>query len=237
MAKTTLDDLLIHDLNGEEETLPQIQNKRKEYPRSAGPGTPGPQETVLLYKNIGNIFKSVTKLNLGQRNPDFIHGDSFQVYYSHPNYRDNPYISSYPPIIKKIKDILWACSMTNQQPSEEDSPERNARFNNYSTPNRIEVIKLYKDVTVTVPKKRKSAIFLLEGDVWVLSSKNASAEQMLYISDIRHGEQGLWLKALRERDMFPRRLLGENIGILTGNVLRSTIVPEKDSSIVVIDYA
>lgn len=102
---------------------------------------------------------------------------------------------------------------------------------------RIEVIKLYKDVTVTVPKKRKSAIFLLEGDIWVLTSKTSSVEQMLYISDIRHGEQGLWLKALREREMFPRRILGENTGVLTGNILKTTIVPEKDSSIVVVDYA
>ena len=127
--------------------------------------------------------------------------------------------------------------MTNQQPTSEEPLKRNARLNNYKAPIRIEVIKLYKDITVTVPKKRKSAVFLLEGDVWVVASKTASVEQMLYISDIKHGEQGLWLKALRERDMFSRRLLGKNIGILTGNLLRSTIVPEKDSSIVVVDYA
>lgn len=237
MAKTTLDDLLTHDCNGETKTRPEIEKKRKEYPRSAGPGSPA-QETVSLYANISNIFKSTTKLNLGQRNPDFIHGDSFQIYYSHPNYRDNPYISSYPPIKKSIDNILWACDMRNQQSSSSDAPlERNARLNNYNDIVRIEVIKLYKDKTVTVPKKRKSAIFLLEGDVWVITSKAASAEQMLYISDIRHGEQGLWLKALREREMFPRRLLGENTGVLTGNVLKTTIIPEKDSSIVVVDYA
>ena len=236
MPKTTLDDLLTHDMNGQETTLPEVEKKRKEYPRSGGPGSPA-QETVSLYGDISNIFKSTTKLNLGQRNPDFIHGDSFQIYYSHPNYRNNPYISSYPPVKKKINSILWACDMTNQQPTSEEPLKRNARLNNYKAPIRIEVIKLYKDITVTVPKKRKSAVFLLEGDVWVVASKTASVEQMLYISDIKHGEQGLWLKALRERDMFSRRLLGKNIGILTGNLLRSTIVPEKDSSIVVVDYA
>jgi hypothetical protein len=237
MAKTTLDDLLTHDINGEVKTLPEIEKKRKEYPRSAGPGSPA-QETVSLYGDISNIFKSTTELNLGQRNPDFIHGDSFQVYYSHPNYKNNPYISSYPPIKKSIDNILWACDMRNQQSSSFDAPlERNARLNNYNNIIRIEVIKLYKDKTVTVPKKRKSAIFLLEGDVWVITSKHSNVEQMLYVSDIRHGEQGLWLKALREREMFPRRLLGENTGVLTGNVLKTTIIPEKDSSIVVVDYA
>ena len=238
MAKATLDDLLIHDVNGEEETLPDIEKKRKEYPRSAGPGSPA-QEVVSLYRDVARIFKSTTYLNLGQRNPDFIHGDSFQIYYSHPNYKNTPYISSYPPVKKAIKNILWACNMQNQQPASdlEEPLVRSARLNNYNRPMRIEVIKLYKDVTVTVPKKRKSAIFLLEGDVWVLTSKTSSVEQMLYMSDIRHGEQGLWLKALRERGMFPRRILGENTGVLTGNILKTTIVPEKDSSIVVVDYA
>ena len=102
MAKATLDDLLIHDVNGEEETLPDIEKKRKEYPRSAGPGSPA-QEVVSLYRDIAKILKSTTYLNLGQRNPDFIYGDSFQIYYSHPNYKSTPYISSYPPVKKAIK--------------------------------------------------------------------------------------------------------------------------------------
>lgn len=210
MAKTTLDDLL--------------KNKK------AAP------ETVLLYKQVSNLLKSTSNLNLWQRNPDFIHGDSFQIYFRHPNYESTPYVSSFPPIRQNIEKILWSFDMKNQKSDSENSQERISRLTNYCKPIRIEVVKLHKDVTITVPKKRKSAIFLLEGDVWAITSKKAGVEQMLHISDIRHGEQGLWLKAVRERDMFARRLLGENTGVLTGNVLRSTIVPEKDSLVVVVDY-
>lgn len=230
MAKTTLDDLLKTSKTLAPVDVTTIENVLKENKTL----TP---ETVLLYKEVGNLLRITSNLNLWQRNPDFINGDCFQIYFRHPNYNNSPYISSFPPIRQNIEKILWSFDMANQKSnSEEDSHQRDSRLTNYRKPIRIEVAKLYKDVTITVPKKRKSAIFLLEGDVWVLTSRKATTEQMLHISDIRHGEQGLWLKAMRERSMFSRRLLGENTGILTGNILRSTIIPQKDSLVVVVDY-
>ena len=126
--------------------------------------------------------------------------------------------------------------MRNQPKSEETPKIRNNNLANYTSGNRIEVIKMYKNITVTVPNFKKSAIFLLEGAVWVLTSKKAAPQAMLALSDIRHGEEGLWLKAVRQQNIFPRKLEGKDRGVLVGNLLLRTIVPKEDSLLLVIDY-
>lgn len=235
MAKTTLDDLLTVDMNGEEETLPAVEKKKKLISKSAGPGSPM-SPTLILPPDISKLCKDVASLNLWQRNPDFIHGDGFQLYHCHPSYKNTPYITSYPPIRNKIKEILWTADMRNQPKSEETPKIRSNNLENYISGNRIEVIKMYKDITVTVPNFKKSAIFLLEGAVWVLTSKKAAPQSMLALSDIRHGEEGLWLKAVRQQNIFPRKLEGEDRGVLVGNLLLRTIVAKEDSLLLVIDY-
>lgn len=235
MAKTTLDDLLTVDMNGEENTLPVIEKKKKVIAKSAGPGSPM-SPAIMLPPDISELCKNVASLNLWQRNPDFIHGDGFQLYHCHPSYKSTPYISSYPPIRNKIKELLWTADMRNQPKSEETPKVRSDGLRNYISANRIEVVKMYKDLTVTVPNYKKSAIFLLEGTVWVLTSKKAAPQCMLAHSDIRHGEEGLWLKAVKSQGIFARKMDGKDRGVLVGNLLIRTIVPKEDSLLVVIDY-
>lgn len=237
MAKTTLDDLLTHDINGEEETRPDVAEKRIKYPRSGGPRSPM-QSTIILNPKTSYLMHEIANLNLWQRNPDFLFGDSYTVYHCHPKYKSTPYFTSYPEVRRNKGHILATLNM-KQQAKEgwHASDEENKRqVEQYHTPSRVEVVKLYRDKTVSIPIKRKAAIFLLEGDAWVLTSKESGDMGMLMMQDIRHGEQGLWLKAVRERKIFPRRLMGKDYGVLVGNVHKTVLVPEVDSLVLVVDY-